>query len=246
VTTPVVVTAFRLETRAVLAALAQVERIRPATRPCWRGRAGTGEVVVVEGRVGPDGARAAVAALPPETALVVSAGFAGALAPELAPGDVILASEVVWEEGSRVRRHATAPPVLDALSRALTDALGGEPRIGVVLSSPVVVAGVAGKRAAFDRHAALAVEMEAAVLAEAAESRGVPFVALRIVLDPADLSLEALPPNLESSWVARARLATTPTAWPLLGTLRRHAATAATELTRTMRAALPVLVGDRG
>jgi len=65
VTTPVVVTAFRLETRAVLTALAQVERIRPATRPCWRGRAGTGEVVVVEGRVGPDGARAAVAALPP-------------------------------------------------------------------------------------------------------------------------------------------------------------------------------------
>jgi nucleoside phosphorylase len=241
----VVVTAFRLETRAVLAALAQAERVRPAARPCWRGRAGAGDVVVVEGGVGPDGARAAVGALPPETTLVVSTGFAGALAPELAPGDVILASEVVWEEGSRVRRHTTSPALLDAVAGALTDALGA-PRIGGVLSSPVVVAGVAGKRAAFDRHGALAVEMEAAVLAEAAEVRSVPFVALRIVLDPADLSLEALPPNLEQSWMARARLATTPTVWPLLGTLRRHAATAGTELTRTLRAALPVLVGLRG
>src|SRR5262249_40238429 len=81
------------------------------------------------------GAGAAVAALPPETTLIASAGFAGALAPGLVPGEVILASEIVWEEGGRVHRHATAPAVLDAVVRALTDTLGAAPRVGGVLSS---------------------------------------------------------------------------------------------------------------
>src|SRR5262249_23630341 len=79
VTVPALVTAFRLETRAVLASLADVQRLRPSPRPCWSGRAGTGVVRVVEGGVGPAGAQAAVAALPPGTDLIASIGFAGAL-----------------------------------------------------------------------------------------------------------------------------------------------------------------------
>lgn len=240
--TPVVVTAFRLETRAVLAALTGVQRLRSSPRPCWSGRVGTGSVVVVEGGVGPNGARAALPALPADASLIASIGFAGALAPGLVPGDVIVASEVVWEEGAALHRHAVPPALVAAAARAAAAVLTRPPRTGAILSSPVVVAGVAAKRAAFDRHGALAVEMEAAVLAEAARARGVPFFALRIVLDPADLSLEGLPPNLERSWVARARLATTPTVWPLLGTLRRHATTAGAELTRVMGAAFPILI----
>ncbi len=235
------VTAFRLETRAVLAALTEVRRVHPSARPCWIGRAGTHDVTVIEGGVGRAGASAAAAALPAATGLLASVGFAGALAPDLAPGDVIIASAVVWEDGEGVHRH----DVPSALTTVAADALVAareRPRTGVVLSSPTVIAGIAGKRAAFERHGALVVEMEAAILAAWACARGLPFFALRIVLDPADLSLEGLPPNLERSWVARARLATSPTVWPLLGTLRRHAATAGTELTRALTMVLAGLL----
>ena len=237
----VIVTAVRLETRAVLAALRDVRRVRPAARPCWVTRAGAREVIVVEGGVGPAAVRAAAAALPPQARLVGSVGFAGALAPALMPGDVVVPSVIVWEEAGVEQRYEVPAVLVEAAMRVLVPVLPRRPQTGLLLSSPVVVAGVGAKRAAFDQHGALAVEMEAAALVHHARARGVPFFALRVVLDPADLSLENLPPNLDTSWVARARLATMPTVWPLLGTLRRHAATAGVELTRALRAVLPDL-----
>jgi hypothetical protein len=103
------------------------------------------------------------------------------------------------------------------------------------------LAAVAAKRRAAERHAAVAVEMEAAALAAHAVERGVAFLALRAILDPADLSLEGLPPGLTASWAARARLVTMPGVWPLLATLRRHVAVATTALTRGARVVLPAL-----
>jgi nucleoside phosphorylase len=244
VSATVVVTAFRLETRAVLAALHDARRVRPATRPCWVARAGAREVLVVEGGVGPAAARGAATAIPPNAHLLGSGGFAGALAPGLLPGDVIVPSAIVWEDNGVGQRYEVPAALVEAVVRALVPVLPRPPQTGLVLSSPVVVAGVAAKRVAFDRHGALAVEMEAATLLSHARTCGVPFFALRVVLDPADLSLEELPPNLDASWVARVRLATMPTLWPLLATLRRHAATAGAELTRSLRAVLPDLAGS--
>ncbi len=196
---------------------------------------------VVEAGVGPRAARAAAAGIPPDSISVGSAGFAGALAPTLAAGDVIVPSAIVWEADGVMQRYEIAPAFVEAAVRALVPVLHRPPRTGVMLSSPIIVAGVAAKRAAFDRHGAIAVEMEAAELAAHARARGVPFFAVRVVLDPADLSLEDLPPHLEASWIARARLATMPAVWPLLGALRRHAVVAGAELTRALGAVLPQL-----
>ena len=234
------VTALRLETRAVLAALARVRRVRPARRPTWTGFVGAREITVVQGGVGPIAANAAAAAIPEGAGLVGSVGFAGALAPTLSPGDVVIPAAIVWlEDGGG--RYDVSPAVCDALSGALHPGMPGAACGGTLLSSASILAGVVAKRIAFERHAAVAVEMEAAALARWARARGVPFFALRVVLDPAALSLEDLPPNLDSSWTARARLATLPRAWPLLATLRRHAATAGLALTRALGAALPAL-----
>jgi adenosylhomocysteine nucleosidase len=240
-TTIAVVTALRLETRAVLGALTRPRRIRPAERPSWTGRAGEHEIVVVEGGVGPVAAARAVKALPTSIALVGSLGFAGGLDPALATGDVIVPSTIVWEEAGVARRYDVAPALVESLGSVLAPALGRPPQLGTLFSAGAVVADVAAKRAAYERHAAAGVEMEAAALARYARDHGVALFALRVVLDPAALSLEQLPPNLDASWAARARLATMPWVWPLLATLRRHAATAASVLTHAARAALPAL-----
>ena len=236
-----VVTALRLETRAVLSALTQTARIRSAARPTWTGRAGASEIVVVEGGVGPVAAKRALAALPSRVTLLGSVGFAGGLDPELVTGDVIVAAAVVWEEAGAARRYDVESTLVETLARVLAPALGRPPCLGTLFSAAAVIADVAAKRAAYERHAAAAVEMEAAALARYAAERRVPLFALRVVLDPATLSLEQLPRNLDASWAARARLATMPWIWPLIGTLRRHAATAGSVLTRAARAALPAL-----
>lgn len=235
------VTALRLETRAVLAALTQVRRIRPAPCPSWAGRAGTCDVVVVQGGVGPDAAVSAAAALPSDVTVLGSIGFAGALDPALVPGDIVIPAAILWEERGAVRRCDVAPALLATLRDALAPTAPRAACAGTIFSTPVIVAGVAAKRAAYERHGAVAVEMEAAALARHASAEGVPFFVLRVVLDPASLSLEELPPNLDSSWAARARLATTPWVWPLLAALRHHATTASDALTCALRAALPAL-----
>jgi len=237
----VVVAALRLETRALLAALTRTRRIRPAARPTWIGETGGREIVVIESGVGPVAARRALAALPADVALLASFGVAGALDPALAPGDIVVPSVVVWEEAGTTGRYEVAAPLVDGVARALVSVLGRPPRTGTLFSASDVLAGVAAKRAAYERHAATAVEMEAAALARHASAHAIPFFALRVVLDPAALSLEALPPNLDTSWASRARLATMPWVWPLLATLRRHAVTAETVLTQAARAALPAL-----
>ncbi len=236
-----VVTALRLETRAVLGALTRTQRIRPSARPSWSGRAGEHEIVVIEGGVGPAAAQRAVTALPSSITLVGSLGFAGGLDPELVTGDVIVPSAIVWEEDGVARRYDVEAALVESLDRVLASALGRPPRIGTLFSAAAIVADVAAKRAAHERYAAAAVEMEAAALARYAITRRVPLFALRVVLDPAALSLEQLPPNLDASWAARARVATMPWVWPLLGTLRRHAATAGSVLARAARASLPAL-----
>ncbi|TMA83207.1 MAG: hypothetical protein E6J72_00620 [Deltaproteobacteria bacterium] len=199
-----VVTALRLETRAVLGALTRTRRLRPAARPSWSGRAGEHEIVVVEGGVGPVAAARAAMALPARITLVGSLGFAGGLDPELATGDVIVPSAIVWEEGGLACRHDVEPALVDRLARVLTPVLARPPRIGTLFSAAAVVADVAAKRAAYERHAAAGVEMEAAALAQHAREHGVPLFALRVVLDPAALSLEQLPGD-DAVGVAAAR-----------------------------------------
>ncbi|SOD90655.1 hypothetical protein [Caenispirillum bisanense] len=113
---------------------------------------------------------------------LVSFGLAGGLAPGMAPGTLLVPSAVMGEDDG----FALPTDALwrTNLLRALPDAL-----TGAILGLDRVVPGVAEKRDLFEQTAAVAVDTESLGVAEAAARRGLPFVALRAVCDPWDMSL---------------------------------------------------------
>jgi adenosylhomocysteine nucleosidase len=60
---------------------------------------------------------------------------------------------------------------------------------GLLAESKVVLATPAEKRALFDSTGAIAVDMESAAVAAVAHQVGVPFVAIRVIADRADLTV---------------------------------------------------------
>jgi len=100
---------------------------------------------------------------------VVSVGFCGALQPGLQVGDVVVASRV--ENGAR--GFVAAQP-----------ACGRPFRSGVVVSSDRVI-GAVEEKSRLGAGGALAVEMEAALVARCAAENGTPFFCVRTVMDRA-------------------------------------------------------------
>jgi adenosylhomocysteine nucleosidase len=107
--------------------------------------------------------------------LVLSAGFSGALDERRAAGDIVLATEVVDEQGNRW--PATWPGELPP----------GEWRPPLyrhpVLTASRLAATPETKRELGRQSGAAAVDMEAAALARLCARRGVPFGCVRVILD---------------------------------------------------------------
>ena len=112
---------------------------------------------------------------------VLSFGIAGGLHAELEPGTLVV--------GTRVRAPGGAWPADAAWSSALVRASGGA-RLGVVAGANTVVSAPDAKRSLRLMTDALVVDMESAVAAAFAASRGLPFAVLRAVADTAE---EVLP-----------------------------------------------------
>jgi 4-hydroxy-3-methylbut-2-enyl diphosphate reductase len=123
--------------------------------------------------MGPDRAAAAAQAAAQEPARAVAVlGFCGALDPELAPGDLVVADELRGANGPFPCEGAEGVAV--ALRRA-----GLEARRGPLVSIRKIARGSARQELAAD--GSIAVDMESAWLAPAAAGR--PFAALRAVVD---------------------------------------------------------------
>jgi 4-hydroxy-3-methylbut-2-enyl diphosphate reductase len=137
-------------------------------------RRGLPAEVVVRTGMGPARSRRAAKALRARKpgALVV-AGVCGALTDELAPGDIVVASEVRSVDGV-VLTCPSAPLLAGALR-----AIGLTVRVGPIVSVDHVVHGP--ERAELAATGAVAVDMESAMLAEAADDR--PFAVVRVVVD---------------------------------------------------------------
>jgi hopanoid-associated phosphorylase len=107
---------------------------------------------------------------------LVSFGIAGGLAPDLAPGTLVIGSAVVV-------RHGTV--ATDAAWSARLAAALPEARTGLVLGGDRILGDARRKAALFARTGALAVDLESGGVARAATTAGVPFVVLRAIADPA-------------------------------------------------------------
>jgi adenosylhomocysteine nucleosidase len=111
---------------------------------------------------------------------IVSFGVAGGLDPALVAGDLIIASSVVTDQ-SRYRAD-------EAWARALLAALPGSVH-AEISGADVPIADTGDKLALRGSHRTAAVDTESHIAAAVAARRGVPFAAVRVVLDPAHRSL---------------------------------------------------------
>jgi adenosylhomocysteine nucleosidase len=136
-------------------------------------------------------------------ALVLYAGFAGALDSTLEIGDVLVADEIV--DTADGRWQATWPGALSALRR------------GRLLTTSQLVATPEEKRRLGALHQALAVDMEAAHAAARCVAHRVPFACVRAISDRADAALSpALVSMLSRGRVAPLRVVAALIRRPLL------------------------------
>jgi hopanoid-associated phosphorylase len=110
---------------------------------------------------------------------LASIGIGGGLAPGLEAGDwvvadAVLAGEARWETDK-------------AWSARLGDLLGAQR--GTIVGSDTIVATAADKARLHAATGSLAVDMESHVVARVAARHGKPFVALRVISDPAERGL---------------------------------------------------------
>ena len=132
-----------------------------------------GETALVCGGIGAEAARRAAEAVIREVSpeRVLSVGFAGAL------------------DGSLEVGHVLEPrAVISAADGVRTEIGSGE---GILVTSRTV-AGKEQKLRFRKAYGAIAVDMEAAAVAQGAQARGVEFAALKVISDAADFSLPAL------------------------------------------------------
>jgi adenosylhomocysteine nucleosidase len=121
------------------------------------------------------------AALRPGASGVISFGTAGGLAPDLKTGDIVVASAIVKDQA----RLFTDPVWSEILLRKV------RARHAEIASVDDPVAHAADKRTLRGRTGASAVDMESFIAASVALEQAVPFVACRVIIDPADRTLPA-------------------------------------------------------
>ena len=151
-------------------------------------------------------------------ALLVSAGFAGGLAPSLVRGALVLPTRVVREGSGSL---SLAPPPID-LAGAI---IGGD-----VVTVDTIVTTSAAKRALHSATGAVIVDMETHAVASAAAAANIPCASVRIVSDaagdelPADIARLVAPQSaFRRAGAALAALGRKPTAAGTLWRLWEHA-----------------------
>jgi adenosylhomocysteine nucleosidase len=117
---------------------------------------------------------------------IISAGFAGALTPDLQRHDIVLADSLVDTAGNRLALDLKVDPA----------SLAQTPRVhvGRLLTADRMIALADEKRSLGQQHEALAVDMESFAVAEVCRRLQTRFLAVRIISDPVD---EQLPRDVE-------------------------------------------------
>ena len=150
------------------------------------GLLGQTRVAFAESGMGPNVARKATQTLIDghSPTWIVSAGFCGALRPEMRIGDIVVANSIVDPTGGELAIDLKMEP---DPKRGLC--------VGKVVTVEQIVRTVAEKKRLADQHAAIAVDMESLAVARVCREAKVRFLAIRVVSD--DLSAD-LPKEVAS------------------------------------------------
>jgi adenosylhomocysteine nucleosidase len=164
----------------------------PAGLRGFKGRIGDHDIFLVATGIGVaqarESARRALRMLG-RPRLVISTGVAGALAPDLKAGNIVIANPLLLEE-SRDSGCVEVARLSPGIEQTVRDTLG-RTGLTVATTGPLLTAGwllegADAKHAAFGRTGAIAVDMESAALATEVTGAGIPFLCLRAVMDEAD------------------------------------------------------------
>ncbi len=126
------------------------------------------------------------ARVPPGCRAVVSFGIAGGLDPSLKPGDIVIGTGVVGEDGRRAADLDLSAALLTRLSGVGSRVIAAD-----LAGVDTAVLAVDGKTELRATTGAAAVDMESHVAASFAGRHGLPFAALRVICDPASQALPA-------------------------------------------------------
>lgn len=143
-------------------------------------------IVLVEAGTGPERARRATQALidAHTPKWILSAGFSGALHPDLKLGDVVVANSIVDAAGDELQVDAKMTP----------DPERGW-HVGRIVMTDQIVRTVAEKQILYEKTKALAVDLESLAVAQVCQQTKTRFLAVRTISD--DLSHD-LPPEVMS------------------------------------------------
>jgi adenosylhomocysteine nucleosidase len=154
---------------------------------------GDGSLVCVSGVGGDNATRAARQLVAAGAGALLSWGVAGALDPALSCGAVLLPAEVLRASpgaaASLLQRFETCRRWRERVGAALQ--AHAAVTAGALLTSAQPVAAAQLKASMFRDTQAVAVDMESAAVGQVAADHGLPFLALRVILDTAAVGLPA-------------------------------------------------------
>ncbi|MFV2061204.1 MAG: hypothetical protein ACC653_11025 [Gammaproteobacteria bacterium] len=117
---------------------------------------------------------------------LLSFGTAGGLNPDCSAGDVIIANSCIDTDGKTVVIDKNwQQRIISVLSQVKSLNIINAP----ICESALVVANVLDKKKLFESNNAAAVDMESTILAKIAHQNHIPFMSLRVIVDPADMAI---------------------------------------------------------
>ena len=187
------VVALHEEARGILKAGRWRRVESPASPAAYEGEIGGGGAVLAVSGVGRDLAERAVREVLEERrpGAVLSLGFAGGLAAGQRVGDLVVARDLAPAPGASNGPGEPLDPDQSLIGEAVRvlESLGLRHQVGGIVTASQIVSGADEKRRLGARTGALAVEEESFWIGAACRDRGVPFLAVRSIVDPVERPL---------------------------------------------------------
>ena len=195
-----IIAAMEEELKTLLLALENKKEVVVLGKTYYEGRIGQHEVVLVQSGIGKVLSAMSVTILAEtfEVDAIINTGSAGAVSEGLAIGDVVIADRLVYHDvdvtafgyayGQMAGQelYFLADPDLMAKLQAVLAQEGQESHLGLIATGDSFIADP-DRVAAIKHHfpEVLAVEMEGAAIAQAAQAAGKPFLVIRAMSDTA-------------------------------------------------------------